>query len=74
MSSYATLMIEGVKYYVVKTQVYNKQGQKLFKEARLLITNQIVDSHTIAFQIYQPYLIRSKIEGVFKFLKQEMGW
>jgi hypothetical protein len=74
VSSYGTLLIEAVKYYVVKMQVYDKSGRKIFSEPILLISNQIVDSHTIAFEIYQQYLIRSKIEGVFKFLKQEMGW
>lgn len=74
VSSYGILSIKGVKYYVVRMQVYDKNGRKIFKEPILLITNQIVNSHKIAFEIYQQYLIRSKIEGVFKFLKQEMGW
>ena len=74
VSTYGTLMLDGVLCYVVKMQVYEKSGRKIFSEPMLLITNQIVDSHEIAFEIYQQYLIRSKIEGVFKFLKQEMGW
>lgn len=74
VSGYGTLFLEGVSYQVVKIQVYDKEGRKIFSEPILLITNQVVNSHAIAFDIYQQYLIRSKIEGVFKFLKQEMGW
>lgn len=74
VSSYGTLVIKGVTFYVVKMQVYEEGGKKIFKEPILLITHQVVDSHAIAFEIYQQYLIRSRIEGVFKFLKQEMGW
>jgi len=40
----------------------------------LLLTNAAIDNHQQAFQIYQRYLKRAKIEGVFKFLKEELGW
>ena len=40
----------------------------------LLLTNAAIDNHQQAFQLYQRYLKRSKIEGVFKFLKEELGW
>jgi hypothetical protein len=45
----------------------------------LLITNELVNSFEAAFEIYQAYLRRSKIESdrrsdVFKFLKDQLGW
>ena len=40
----------------------------------LLITNELVNSFESAFEIYQAYLRRSKIENVFNFLKDQLGW
>ena len=40
----------------------------------LLITNYHIDETTTAQFVYQLYLQRSKIEGVFKFLKDVLGW
>ena len=40
----------------------------------LLISNIKVDSYIEAKEIYHIYLLRSKIEAVFKFLKDVLGW
>jgi hypothetical protein len=40
----------------------------------LLITNKTVVSGEQALLIYQIYLKRSRIESVFKFLKDGLGW
>jgi len=40
----------------------------------VLITTIDVTSKLIAKEIYHTYLLRSKIEGVFKFLKDVLGW
>jgi hypothetical protein len=40
----------------------------------LLLTNQKVNSAEAAKSVYMAYLLRSKIEVVFKFLKQNLGW
>ena len=40
----------------------------------LLVTNFKVKSDPMAWFIFSTYLKRSKIEGVFKFLKTELGW
>lgn len=40
----------------------------------LLITTIKVDSELAAKEIYHTYLLRVKIEGVFKFLKDVLGW
>ncbi len=39
----------------------------------LLITNELVNDFDSAFEIYKAYLRRSKIENVFKFLKDQLG-
>ena len=40
----------------------------------LLITTLKVTSYLEAKEVYHIYLHRSKIEGVFKFLKNVLGW
>jgi hypothetical protein len=74
VSHYGTLTLKKRTYSVVKMQVYDYTGRKIFAEPMLLITNIVVNDHETAFRVYQYYLMRSKIEGVFKFLKQELGW
>lgn len=39
-----------------------------------IITNHEVNDAPMAQFVYQLYLQRSKIEGVFKFLKDVLGW
>jgi hypothetical protein len=40
----------------------------------LLITTIEVNTYLEAQEIYRIYLLRSKIESVFKFLKEVLGW
>lgn len=59
---------------VVRVQLFNRDGKALFKVPMLLITNKEVSTSEQASNIYHIYLKRSKIEGVFKFLKNVLGW
>ena len=61
-------------YSVVKVKFYNRKGQNIFKEPMLLITNMEVTSEQLAELVYELYMKRSKIEGVFKFCKEQLGW
>lgn len=61
-------------YQVVKVQIKDKNGNNIFKQPMLLITNKIIESAEYALNIYHIYLKRSKIESVFKFLKDVLGW
>jgi hypothetical protein len=61
-------------YAVVRVQLFNRDGKALFKVPMLLITNKEVSTSEQASNIYSIYLKRSKIEGVFKFLKNVLGW
>jgi hypothetical protein len=40
----------------------------------MLITNLALESEENAVFVFRTYLSRSKIEGVFKFLKDSLGW
>lgn len=59
---------------VVKISLSDKTGKNIYKQPMMLITNKDVNTEEDAFKIYQIYLKRSKIEGVFKFLKDELCW
>jgi len=61
-------------YSVVRVTLSDRTGKKIYKQPMMLITNKYVNTEEDAFKIYQIYLKRSKIEGVFKFLKDELGW
>lgn len=65
----------GEDYYnVVKIKLFGRNGKAIFAKPMVLITNYEILTAEIALLIFQKYLKRSKIEGVFKFLKQELGW
>lgn len=65
----------GNNYYsVVKVILRNRKGEKIFKEPMMLASNFEVKSEAMAWFIFSTYLKRSKIEGVFKFLKEQLGW
>ena len=67
-------MIEEKSYQVVRITLQNREGKKLFKKPMLLISNIEVKSYLQAKEIYHIYLLRPKIEAVFKFLKDVLGW
>ncbi|HNL07047.1 MAG TPA: transposase [Chitinophagales bacterium] len=62
------------KTYNVVRITLTKAGKPLFAQPMLLITNRPVTNAEEAKGIYMAYLLRSKIEVVFKFLKQHLGW
>lgn len=67
------LELNGHSYRVVRTTL--SQGNKsLFEHPMLLITNKNIKGMEDAKQVYQAYILRFKIEVVFKFLKQNLGW
>ncbi len=61
-------------YSVVRVTLKQRNGRKIFKEPMLLVSNFHVGNEQMAWFIFSTYLKRSKIEGVFKFLKTELGW
>jgi Transposase DDE domain len=62
------------QYSVIRVTLYQKSGQRLFKEPMLLVSNLEIPTFLMAFLIFELYLHRWKIESVFRFLKQSLGW
>lgn len=60
--------------HAVKITILDKNGNNVFEESMLLLTNKEVISFDDAYAVYKQYLKRSKIEYVFKFLKEGLGW
>lgn len=61
-------------YWVVRIELFSSTGKAVFSNPMLLVTNHEVLSEDMAIYVYHLYLKRSKIEGVFKFLKDKLGW
>jgi hypothetical protein len=62
------------EYSVVRITLKKKNGESIHKKPMMLISNIEVTSYLGAKEIYHTYLLRSKIEAVFKFLKDVLGW
>tara|TARA_B110000008_G_scaffold272921_1_gene306375 strand:- start:36 stop:1193 length:1158 start_codon:yes stop_codon:yes gene_type:complete len=65
------------KYYgysAIRITIRDRKGDEIFKNPMLLLTNKPVNCNEDAYQIYLGYLKRSRIEYVFKFLKEGLGW
>lgn len=68
------ITLNGRNYTTIRSTLYKRDGEKLYKEPMLLMTTVEVHSYLEAKEIYRVYLLRSKIESVFKFLKDVLGW
>jgi len=62
------------KYTVIRATITDREGNNIFKAPMLLITNKNIKCEESAHQVYLNYLKRSKIESVFRFLKDGLGW
>jgi hypothetical protein len=71
---WGTLSLKGNDYTVVRISLIDRKGQPIYKQPMLLITNITVNSAEQARGVYGIYLMRAKIEAVFKFLKEGLGW
>ena len=69
-----TININEKEYSTVRISLIKRDGKPIYKDPMLLITTLKVDSYIQAKEIYHIYLQRSRIEGVFKFLKDVLGW
>jgi hypothetical protein len=69
-----TLTLQGQDYTVVRVTLMDRHGQPIYKQPMLLITNLTVNKAAQARGVYGIYLMRAKIEAVFKFLKEVLGW
>jgi hypothetical protein len=74
LTEWGTLTLQGHAYTVVRITLTDRQGKALYQDPLLLITNMTVKTAEQARAIYSLYLLRAKIEAVFKFLKDVLGW
>ena len=61
-------------YNAVKIRINGRDGNRIFKDDMVLLTNKKVSTTEEAYEVYMGYVSRAKIEYVFKFLKQGLGW
>ena len=71
---WGALTLEERTYSVVRITLLNREGKGIFLHPMLLITNLPVKKAQDALETYLIYLKRAKIEGVFKFVKNALGW
>ena len=69
-----TTIINEKEYSVVRIALIKRDGKPIHKEPMLLISTLKISNYLDAKEIYHIYLHRAKIEGVFKFLKDTLGW
>ena len=69
-----TIILNEKEYRVVRVALIKKDGKPIHKDPMLLITTLKIDNYLDAKEVYHIYLHRAKIEGVFKFLKDVLGW
>ncbi len=69
-----TITLNEIEYSAVRITLKKKDGEAIHKKPMLLISNIKINSYHQAKEIYHIYLLRSKIEAVFKFLKDVLGW
>jgi len=62
------------EYSVVRVALIKRDGKPIHKEPMLLISTLKISNYIEAKEIYHIYLHRAKIESVFKFLKDTLGW
>jgi hypothetical protein len=74
LTEWGTLVLNGHPYTVVRITLTDRQDKPIYKHPLLLITNIMVSTAEQARGIYGIYLMRAKIEAVFKFLKDVLGW
>lgn len=68
------IMLNDKTYTTVRITLFKRDGTKIYREPMVLITTIKVSSYLEAKEVYHIYLHRAKIEGVFKFLKNVLGW
>ena len=69
-----TLALSGTTYTVVRVTLLNRTGHPIYPQPMVLLTNVAVFGVDDARELYRLYLLRAKIENVFKFCKQVLGW
>ena len=68
------LILNNRTYSVVRITLRDEKGKPIFQQPMMLITNRVLECAQDTRQVCQAYLLRFKIEVVFRFLKTNLGW
>jgi hypothetical protein len=71
---WGTLCLNGHDYTVERIKMTDREQKPIYKNPMLLISNMEVKTGEQARGVYGAYLMRAKIEAVFKFVKDVLGW
>jgi hypothetical protein len=69
-----TLTLTEKPYTVTRMTLFDRKGKPIYKNPMLLLSNIKLKSAEEGVVIYRIYLLRAKIEQVFKFFKDVLGW
>jgi hypothetical protein len=61
-------------YKLIKVIITDRNGKNIFQAPMLILSNKEIGCGKDAYDIYLSYLKRAKIEYVFRFLKDGLGW
>ena len=71
---FGTVWLGNTSRQIVRITLLQRNGKSVFTQPMMLMTNREVNTEHDAWLVYEIYLKRSKIEGVFKFAKEALGW
>ncbi len=69
-----SLTLTDKSYTVVRVTLFDRKGKPIYKNPMLVLSNIAVKSAEEGIGIYRIYLLRAKVEQVFKFFKDVLGW
>lgn len=55
-------------------ELLDRDGEPIYNSPMYLITNLDIKGGEDGYRLFKNYLLRGKIEAVFKFLKDVLGW
>ena len=66
--------VEGHEYTMLRVTLCDRHHRPIFDDPMILLTNLSITGREEACRVYRLYLLRAKIEGVFRFCKTVLGW
>lgn len=65
---------QGNSYFLLRVELVDRDRKPIYSSAMYLMTNLDIKCGEDAYKVFKNYLMRGKIEAVFKFLKDVLGW
>ncbi len=64
----------GNDYFLLRLELLVRDRNPIYNSPMYLMTNLDIKSGEYGYRIFKNYLLRGKIEAVFKFLNDVLGW